>query len=82
MVCRICLRGSCSQSFHSLEEQESYGEALDAYDEADEIEEKNKKLIKEFEEAIEDLGDKTEKAYDRAREKRKEIELKLASKEV
>ncbi len=30
-MCVICCRNSCCESFHSLEEQEKYQKALDAY---------------------------------------------------
>lgn len=76
MICRICLRGSCTESFHSLEEQEIYEDALDAYSDADDIKEVNRKRIAELEQEISDLDDEIESAYDAARELRSEIELK------
>ena len=74
MTCRICARGSCTQSFHSLEEQEKYEVALDAYNDADDIKEENRKCQKELEDQIELLETEIEDAYDKAREKRQEIE--------
>ena len=32
MSCVICMRGSCMSSFHSLEEQEAFEKADEAYD--------------------------------------------------
>ena len=74
MTCRICLRNSCTESFHSLEEQEKYEVALDAYSDADDLKEEHRKRQKELESEIEALEDEIEVAYDDAREKRQEIE--------
>ena len=32
MSCPICQRGNCTESFHSLEEQEAFSEATAAYE--------------------------------------------------
>ena len=32
MSCLICGRGSCMPSFHSIEEQEAYEKAMEAYE--------------------------------------------------
>lgn len=74
MACRICMRGSCTESFHSLEEQELYAEALNAYDDADDLKEENGKRIVELEAEIEQLEEAIEDAYDNAREIRARIE--------
>ena len=37
MSCDICGRSSCCNSFHSLEEQEKYSKAIEAFDRAREI---------------------------------------------
>jgi transcription elongation factor Elf1 len=34
MSCDICGRGSCTESFHSLEEQERYEKVIDAFEKA------------------------------------------------
>lgn len=39
-MCDICGRGSCSESFHSLEEQERYEEVIAAFDKARELRQK------------------------------------------
>ncbi len=40
MACDICGRGSCTPSFHSLEEQEIYSEVIDLFDKARDLREK------------------------------------------
>ena len=74
MACRICLRSSCTQSFHSIEEQDEYEEALDAYDDADYVKEQNNKEIELLQQQIEELESDTERAYEEAREIRARIE--------
>lgn len=37
MSCDICGRGSCSESFHSLEEQERYEKVIEAFEKAREL---------------------------------------------
>lgn len=37
MSCVICGRNSCSESFHSLEEQERYEKVIDAFERAREL---------------------------------------------
>lgn len=66
MTCRIFLKNSCTQSFHSLEEQEYYEKGLDLYDAADEIKELNKRKIFDLQREIEDLENEIENAYDEA----------------
>lgn len=39
-MCAICGRGACSESFHSLEEQERYAPAIEAFEKYLEIREK------------------------------------------
>lgn len=36
-MCDICGRGACTESFHSLEEQERYAEVIEAFDRAREL---------------------------------------------
>ena len=40
MACDICGRGSCADWFHSIEEQERYAEAIEAFERAREIRER------------------------------------------
>lgn len=37
MACDICGRGSCTESFHSLEEQERYEKVIEAFEKAREL---------------------------------------------
>jgi transcription elongation factor Elf1 len=37
MTCDICGRGNCTESFHSLNEQERYEKVIDAFDKAREL---------------------------------------------
>jgi len=37
MSCDICGRGSCCDSFHSLEEQQRYEKVIEAFDKAREL---------------------------------------------
>lgn len=37
MSCDICGRGSCTESFHSLEEQERYEKVIEAFEKAREL---------------------------------------------
>ena len=37
MSCDICGRGSCSESLHSLEEQERYEKVIEAFEKAREL---------------------------------------------
>ena len=34
MACDICGRGNCTESFHSLEEQERYEKVIEAFEKA------------------------------------------------
>ena len=73
MTCRICLRGTCVASFHSLEEQENWSELLDAYDDADYLKDENRKQITLLEEKINCLEEEIDSAYDKISEIRHNI---------
>jgi hypothetical protein len=58
MSCYICRRGSCTPSFHSLEEQEAYEDADTAYEEFLDVWERcNKEWLESEEEEPEEDED-------------------------
>lgn len=49
MSCDICGRGNCTESFHSLEEQERYEKVIEAFEKARELRAKVRAEIEEEE---------------------------------
>lgn len=57
MACDICGRGSCTESFHSLEEQERYATVIEAFEKARELREKVRAELEEEESEAAKDGD-------------------------
>ena len=49
MACDICGRGNCTESFHSLEEQERYSDVIDLFEKARDLRSKVKNEIEQEE---------------------------------
>ena len=55
MSCDICGRGSCSELFHSLEEQKKYEAVIELFDKARDLRDKIRAEEEEKEEAVIEL---------------------------
>lgn len=51
MSCDICSRSSCTNSFHSIEEQRRFSDVIDAFDRARDLRDNVRKEIEEEEKA-------------------------------
>lgn len=47
MSCDICGRGSCTESFHSMEEQERYEKVIEAFNKARALRDKVREELEE-----------------------------------